>query len=235
MRILICDDDAIIRSMLEKYIKEYFTLYKLVIPEFALYENGTSLLNDNNVCDFLFIDIEMPDINGICAGQNFKEKYPHALVFVVTAYPQYLDDAMRIDVFRYLSKPVDKQRLFQNLTDGLRQYHSRNTKISIESKNEVADVYLKDIIMVERLGRKVLVYTQNGIMESIHSLAFWIHKLDHPCFFQTHRSYIINMDYISHYNKETIHLDNGNYQAYLSTRKYTLFRKTHIAYIESVR
>lgn len=235
MRFLLCDDDSIFLELLEKYILEYFKKSKLSTPEIVSYTNGSDLLSDVGECDFLFLDIEMPGPNGIYVGQEIKKKFPHVLLFIVTSYAEYLDDAMRIHVFRYLSKPIDKQRLFRNLKDGLRQYHMRSCKIAIETKEAVTQVYMKDIIMVEREGRKVFVYTIHNSYESIHPLSYWLEKLKHPSFYQPHRSYIINFQYVNHFDHTNIQLLNGILNAYISNRKYTQFRKAHLTYMESTR
>ena len=235
MRFLLCDDDKTITDLLEQYISEYFMQNDLPTPEMMSYQNGTELLNDSGECDFLFLDIELPGSNGIYVGQEIKKKYPHVLVFIVTSYAEYLDDAMRMHVFRYLSKPIDKQRLFRNLRDALRQYHLISCKIAVETKSSVTQVYMNDIVMVERKGRKVYVYTINASYESIHPLSYWSSALKHPSFYQSHRSYIVNFHYVSHFDHVNIELLNGAYKAYLTNRKYTDFRKAHLTYIESTR
>ena len=66
----------------------------------------------------------MPGLNGIYVGKELKEKNKNTIIFIITSYVEYLDDAMRFHVFRYLSKPLDKQRLFQNMKDAIQLYKS---------------------------------------------------------------------------------------------------------------
>ena len=56
--------------------------------------------------------------------QVLKERNKNIIIFVVTSYSEYLDEAMRFHVFRYLSKPLEKQRLFRNLKDACLLYTS---------------------------------------------------------------------------------------------------------------
>ena len=77
----------------------------------------------------------MPGLNGIYVGNTLRERYPNILIFIVTSFMEYLDDAMRFHVFRYLSKPIDRQRLFRNLDDALAQYHASSKKIAFETKD----------------------------------------------------------------------------------------------------
>ena len=107
-----------------------------------------------------------------------KELNPHVIIFIVTSFMEYLDSAMEIHVFRYLNKPIDKLRLFRNLKDALRIYNAQTLQIAIETKSEVYTVYTHDIIFVEARDRKITVYTTNGSYRSIHSMNYWVNKLN---------------------------------------------------------
>ena len=129
MRILICDDDTLIIEQLQKYIESYFESNHLKCPELVSFTSGESLLADKNEKDIVFLDIEMPGMNGIYVGNELKKANKNVLIFVVTSYSEYLDEAMRFHVFRYLSQPLDKQRFFRNLKDALAYYNSITLKI----------------------------------------------------------------------------------------------------------
>ena len=83
------------------------------------FTDGESLLADEGDKDFVFLDVEMPGFNGIYIGNELKKKNNKIIIFVVTAFSEYLDDAMRFHVFRYLSKPLDQQRFFRNMDDAI--------------------------------------------------------------------------------------------------------------------
>ena len=82
-------------------------------------------LRDQGPKDIIFLDIEMPGLNGIYVGNELKKRDKNTIIFIITSYSECsLDEAMRFHVFRYPSKPIDKQRLFRNLKDALDLYHS---------------------------------------------------------------------------------------------------------------
>lgn len=112
MRILICDDDLIFVRKLQQLVASFFEHIHVKCPVIDIFTDGQSLLDDKEHKDILFLDIEMPGINGICVGNELAKREKNIIIFVITSYPQYLDDAMRFHVFRYLSKPLDKQRFF---------------------------------------------------------------------------------------------------------------------------
>ena len=118
MRILICDDDLNITQQLQNYIIEFFKSSKLKVPEIMIFEHGEELLATATANDIVFLDIEMPNKSGIFVGRELKKNHPDIIIFIITSYVEYLDDAMRFQVFRYLLKPLDKQRLFRNVDIG---------------------------------------------------------------------------------------------------------------------
>lgn len=74
MRILICDDDVLFAAHLEKNIKKYFEKQGHNCPQMLYFSDGVSLLNDNGKKDIVFLDIEMPGMNGIYIGNELQKK-----------------------------------------------------------------------------------------------------------------------------------------------------------------
>lgn len=183
MRILICDDDTLMIEQLKTYILEFFEQSHLRLPEIACFSDGQSLLNDTQEKAIVFLDIEMPGMNGIFVGNELKKANPDTIIFVVTSYIEYLDEAMRFHVFRYLSKPLDKKRLFLNLKDALLLYNTSQIKIPIETKDGVHTVYASEIIAVEAQERKVLIHTIKEDYLSIRNMQHWLNTLPSNYFF----------------------------------------------------
>ncbi|MCT7399770.1 LytTR family DNA-binding domain-containing protein [Eubacterium sp. LFL-14] len=235
MRILICDDDLEISTQLKDILHCFFNTTSLKLPEITVYNNGKDLLSDCNEKDIIFLDIELPDVSGIYVGNQLKKSNPNIIIFIVTSYSKYLDDAMRFHVFRYLSKPLDKQRIFKNLKDALNLYASSVSKIPIETKNEVYTVLASDIVCIEAHGRKITVHTVDKDYDSIHTMQYWMDTLNMPCFFISHRSYIVNLEYVSKFDHSLIYFSCNKLQAYLTRRKYTQFKDAYLIYLESTR
>lgn len=235
MRILICDDDELITEQLSGYVMEYFSKNYFPSPEIAVYSDGETLLADSKRKDIVFLDVEMPGISGISIGKQLKHENPNIIIFIVTAFAEYLDEAMRFDVFRYLSKPIDKQRLFRNMKDALTFYHSVNHKIAIETKDGIHTCHTTDIIYVEAQGREVIVHTTDTDYKSVHPIKYWTDTLNMPCFFQTHRSFIVNLEHVTDFNHMLISLYHRQYSAYLTRRKYSQFKAAYLLYLESIQ
>lgn len=232
MRFAICDDDHNFCIQLHTYVQDFFVTHKITCPEILIFHSGEEILQYKKNLDFIFIDVEMSGISGIHAGKELITKNPHSLYIVITAYEDYLDEALHFHAFRYLSKPLDKQRLYRNLLDALKTHNIRNTKVGIITKNSVHTVYANDIIMIEAEGKKINVYTINGIYHSTQNLEYWHQTLNRQCFFRSHRSYIVNMNHINNFDKSIIYLYNNQYRAYLTVRKYTSFKHEYMLFLE---
>lgn len=237
MRILFCDDNEAILAQLQQYVAEFFKSIGGEVPEFEAYSSGDVLLEQETQADIAFLDVEMPGVSGIHVGARLKQRNPRIKIFIVTSYPDYLDEAMRFQVFRYLSKPIDKNRLFRNLKDALRQYNMESKEYPIITNEGIVTCRAEEIICIEAFQRRVLVYTVNGTIQSSKNMDYWRSMLTLPCFYFPHRCYIINMRFVGSVTKDTITLKYSGLekQAFLAKRKYAQFKDTYLLYLESIK
>jgi two-component system LytT family response regulator len=243
MRIILCDDDNLFLLQLKSCLSEYFDMRRLAQPEFALYPDGKQLLDSEDRPDALradlaFLDVEMPGVTGIDAGARLMARNPYLKIFIITSYADYLDDAMRFHVFRYLSKPLDKDRLFRNLKDALHQISADTRRVVIDTPKGSVSKLAHEILMVEAQGRLSLVYTVDGPYESTQKMALWEHLLDTGSFYKIHRSFLVNMKYVSSFSSTMLSLiapDGTEHQAYMARRHYKGFKEAYIMYVEAMR
>lgn len=235
MRILICDDDNYILEQIRKYIRLFFSHNNLKCPEIISFTDGESMLADNKKKDIVFLDVEMVGMNGIYVGNELKKRDDKTIIFIITSYSEYLDEAMRFQVFRYLSKPLEKQRFLRNFKDAVELYYKINIKIAVETKQGVHVINASQIIAVEAQSRKVIIHTTTNDFVSIHNMLYWLENLPSNCFFQTHRSFIINLEHVTDFDHSVVHLTNKHLNAYLTRRKYSAFKEAYLLYLESTR
>ena len=234
MRILICDDDDLTIKQIRKYCQFFFDKIEAKCPELVCFSDGETLLSDEGEKDILFLDIEMPGINGIYVGNELKRANNNIIIFIVTSYFEYLDEAMRFHVFRYLSKPLDKQRFFRNMKDAVDLYNTITIKIPVETKQGMHTLPASSVIAIEAQGRKITVHTTLCDFESIHNMQYWLELLPKNRFFQTHRSFIINFEHVTDFDRNLVHMSD-NQPAYLTKRKYSSFKQAYLLYLESTR
>lgn len=237
LRILFCDDDREIMQQLYKMVLGYFESTNQPKPECVLCNSGEELLATGAVGDIAFLDVEMDGLSGIHTGERLKKINPRIKVIIVTSYPDYLDEAMKFHVFRYLSKPVDKQRLFRNLKDALYQINTYSKPVVIETFNDCKTIDAEDIICFESDKRQTIIHTVQGKVFGRQGIDYWTKSIDIPSFFAVSRSFIVNMKYVSSFNNEIVRLTNGQLaiDAYLARRRFKAFRDAYMLYMRSVQ
>ena len=90
MRIIICDDDTYIAEQLIELIHNFFKQRHLQSPKICTFLDGESLLLDSGSQDIIFLDIEMPGMNGIYIGNELKKRNRNAIIIIVTTSNSFL-------------------------------------------------------------------------------------------------------------------------------------------------
>ena len=135
MNILICDDDKLYIDMIRKYVDEFFADHKITDYKVYEYNSGDEAAKNNEKIDIAFLDVEMDGINGIEAGKCLRNNNKNIVLFIITSYMGYLDDAMDEGVFRYINKPLERPVIMRGLHKALLLCSkSQSKKINIDGK-----------------------------------------------------------------------------------------------------
>lgn len=230
MRIVLCDDERDVTITLEKHLRTYFEKNGSVQPEYVRYFSGETLLEDTGEIDIAFLDVKMEGINGINLGKIIRVKNPETLVIMVTSFMEYLDDAMRFHVFRYLPKPIDQKRLFRNMDDAIAQLRmneqSHQTTV-VKTQYGVFNIRISDIVYIEAVNHRTHVFTRNVEYITWESLDYWISTFDSNNFFQSHRSYLVNLVHVTNTLKNKLELCNGERTVPLAVKRKKAFREAY--------
>ena len=233
MNVLICDDDLKIVQQIKNFLLKLSkqSTYNFDITCFS---NGDSILDKQIKTDFAFIDIEMPLVNGLTLSAQLKKVNSNIIIFIITSHESYLDDAMDLDVFRYLSKPIDNDRFFRALNTAINYYHSNTQIITLEYYDEYYSVFTSDIVYITIEERKAVIITRQKKYYTNKKLSYWKEKLkDYDYFAQPHYSYLVNLRYVSDFNKTQLNIkvDLKTETLPISRRNYSNFKKAYFAYI----
>lgn len=222
MKIAICDDEQYWVKEIENNLINIFS-EENIQTDFDVYTDSEELCFSDKFYDMAFLDVEMDTYSGIEVAQNLKAKNPYIVIFIVTSYDKYLDDAMDLNVFRYIKKPLDKKRLKSGIQKALESID--NNVISFFLKNGKASINIlsDDIIFVETVGRNTRVVTVKGEYTSENKMDFWKSKLIASFFYPVHKSFIINMKHITNYQRDTVTLSE-RYDIPVAYRKQAPFR-----------
>ncbi|AUJ23372.1 MULTISPECIES: LytR/AlgR family response regulator transcription factor [Virgibacillus] len=154
--------------------------------------------------DLVFLDVEMPEMDGMETAASLKElKHPPLLVFA-TAYPQFAVQAFRYEAIDYLLKPYDEKHLEQTISRIEKTlFHVEEkeqevaNKLGIENEDGVIYVDPTEILYLQSVDKQVKIVTKSKIFFSKKTLKDLEKRLSTFRFFRIHKSYVINLHYVS--------------------------------------
>ena len=233
MNMILCDDDINVTKQVLSLINKFENENKFKF-NIKIFSNGDAVLKEDYYSDFAIIDIEMPGISGIKLSEKLKKANPDIIIIVLTSFNNYLDAAMKVRVFRYLSKPIDKIRFLNNLTEAIIEYKRISKKIIVESNDEVHVVKTNDILYIENLKYGSKLVTKRGNYITKQKPKQWYNVIDQPaCFTYSHNSIIVNLQNVIDFNKTMVVLRKNEHETvttYISQRKYSSFKKSFLEY-----
>ena len=203
MKIAICDDEKQIISDYSKLINDYLYENNIVcsVDDFS---DGNSFLQLANEYDLVFLDYDLPDINGMDIARNIRENDGKIMIVFLTAYSEHVYDSFEVDAFRYLLKPVSKEKLYETLDKFLNIYN-HNRKITIPTNTAYISVDVDEVIYIEAAKKHTKVKTTGNEYVANKAISVYQTEIANPHFFRTHRGYIVNMRYISTVEKTQSH------------------------------
>ena len=105
LNIAVCDDELAIRMKMEEILNRY--------PGYPcrvrLFENGRQLLEDTESFDIVFLDVDMPGLDGIQTAGKLRERDKKVKILYLSAYQDYAPSAFLVHAFAYLVKPVQTE------------------------------------------------------------------------------------------------------------------------------
>lgn len=112
LRVIIVDDEILAIELLARFLSEIGNIN--VIATFTRASDALAFLQ-NDVPDIIFLDIEMPDMNGILMGENLRSRGMFSDIVYVTAYDHYAVKAFEVHATDYIMKPIEKERLSKTI------------------------------------------------------------------------------------------------------------------------
>lgn len=232
MKIAICDDNLNIVDEVKNLLDEY-ALSKNLSLDISTFNDGQAVLESDERFNIAILDVEMPGCNGIELGKILREKNRHIVLMYITSHKKYLDEALNLNAARFFEKPIDSKRFYDGLDNALKRIDNTTIKFFLKEDNASVRINANDIIYVEiePIGhRKTKIVTEEKSYISSNKIVFWEEHLISSLFVKTHKSYIINMEYITKYENNTLQLD-GKYNIPISRNYQSSVHKAFIRYM----
>lgn len=228
MQIAICDDEKSMGQILEEKIKK-------LLPDAVIkkYLSGEALISSGCKPDILFLDIQMPGMDGMATARVLRQKNEDLILIFVTAAEEYVFQAFDVGAFHYLVKPFSDEKFEEVVKKAIKtaKNHSGNGTdekyMMIRSAGSHIKVFLRDIVYAEVYNRKIIIHTRDtdieyyGKMQDLSNIAG-------ADFFRTHRAYLVHFKYVMKYDASCVTMENGT--AMIAKQNYSEFVKQYLKY-----
>lgn len=211
------DDEPLALQQMVSYIEKTPFLELIASCESAF--DAMEILDVNKV-ELIFVDINMPDLNGMDFVKSLKNK---PLIIFTTAYSEYAIEGFKVDAIDYLLKPISYADFLkaaikaQKHLSLIKPTEPESIKtddefIFIKSEYKIVRINFNDIKYIEGMREYVRIHLTNSKpVMSLLSMKSIERNLPEKNFMRVHRSYIINLNKISVVERNRIVFDNETY------------------------
>lgn len=238
IKIAVCDDQKENLDELCEYMEEYFSTIPETECKVYRFTSGSELKNEikKKQFDVFFLDVLMPDANGMEIGQRIREIDQQAIIVYVTVSREYAFEAFGVRAFQYLQKPVNREKLFELLRIIVDLMNKRQcSKVCIRTKKGLVKASVSQIMYVENINRCAVYMMEDGTQivglcnrSSFEKSISQLHVCDY--FVQPHKSYVVNMYFIRAFCQKSLELEDGTEIA-ISRNRFPSTKKSYLNFL----
>lgn len=229
MRIAVCDDEELFRIEFKSVLDKVLINAEYDIDTFS---GGSSLYEAflKNPFDLVFLDIEMPGIDGITLAKRLRAISENVHIVFLTSHIEYALEGYEVNALRYLVKPVDMNKLGEVLKYVQdKKNNSRQIMIREEGENIVIDI--SDIIYMESMDKNVRIVTSKNEYVTRYNIGDYEEELKNSGFLRIHRGYLISLSKVKKIVKNDVVMD-GDISLPVSRSNLKALKDALYAYVE---
>lgn len=214
IRIYICDDDSYFLKTIEDSINKCilesrFNDFQYEIEAF----NNPGIAIDRikeNTPEIIFLDIDMPEINGFNIAKEISEINKDAIIIFVTSHDNYVFTSLRYRPFRFIRKTCFSKELNEALKSAIKELVCNNKYLELGSRYFNEKILLKDIVCFESKRNYAEITTLTGQKYMFRSTISALEKEYMVYgFVRIQAAFLVNMRHIKSIVKNTVILVNG--------------------------
>ena len=214
IRIAICDDDQFICGELETLLINILESNNIT-HDIDVFFSGEELVrtfnNSNTSYDLIFLDIELPNQNGIDIGTYIRENLiDHKTeISYISSNNSYAMDLFKLRPIDFLEKPITSKKVTHVINTYLNLIEYNNKNFQYSKNKNTFNIPLSDILYFEHKGRKTVLHTFDETIDFYDSFDNILTKLDTKRFILVHKSFIINYRCISKFGAKEVTMIDG--------------------------
>ena len=210
MKCLVVDDDELSRGILEDLISDTSSLELVASCDDPI--KAFNIIKESKI-DLLFLDIEMPKMDGI---SMLKALSPLPQVILVTSHDEYAVESYEYDVTDFVKKPISTARFLKAVEKANKRFNTdaslfttKGETIFIKSDSKLVQINTHKIFWIEALGNYMRVITEDGKYTILSTMKDVANKLPSDEFVRVHRSFIVRLDKIESIEDNYIVINNN--------------------------
>lgn len=206
--VAVCDDEQYVHDIVQKMMDVYAEENNICCELHHIF-SAQELLSFEETIDCLFLDIDMPEMDGIEAAYLLNKQGRDYKIIMLTSKAERFKDAFKIGAFRFVTKPISQNELFEAV-DEVREHMMGSGKVPVYRDGVIYEIVRKDILYLMADGNTVRIFTESAEYRSERPLKQWFEELlDQRMFFACHRSYIVNLGKIMKIEKDMAVMPTG--------------------------
>lgn len=210
MRIAVVDDNAADRRLLEGYLEKYrkekecsFT----VVP----YENSIEFLESyGQGYDVVFLDIEMPGMNGLETAEELRKADDSVGIIFITNMAQYAIRGYEVNAIDFMVKPVGYYNFSLKLEKALDFAEKKQMKIvTVATRDQIVRLTQQQVWYVEKDKNYVIYHTEKGTYKARGTMQEVKEKLDSFLFAECMTGCLVNLQYVEEVGKDSVQIKDA--------------------------
>lgn len=233
MKLTICDDDRRIREMIAEAVREVSQN-----TEIECFKDASAVLSKWYNTDILFLDIQMPGIDGMNAAKIIRGNGKKTVIVFVTAIEEQVFNAFDVGAFQYIVKPFDRNRIKEIIKKAIEQVEEKDyiektvrekesekvRSIMVKSGGVNTKVIISDITYAEIFDRRIVLHMIGRDNIEYYGRISELEGVLGKDFYRVHRAFLINLAFVRSYDSRSVNVSGeeipvarGKYQELIKT------------------
>ena len=218
MKLAICDDEKRIRDIIAESVKEVSEKI-----EIELYADAKGILSASFDSDILFLDTQMPGIDGMGAARMLRSSGKKTVIVFVTALEDQVFNAFDVGAFNYIVKPFTKAKIIEVFKKAVKQAEDQRLvetaiseqeeagrTITVKSGGTNTRVILSEVQYAEIYDRRIILHMESSDDIEYYGRISDLENIAGKDFFRVHRAYLVNLGAVKSYDSKYVHMSDAD-------------------------